>query len=124
MLIFFRWYVFRSWGRVGTTIGGTKLDDFHSLNSAVAFFSDHYLEKTGSKKITHKAVNISTLAYYYCLMCMNTIQQYHATGSHFLKEAYIELSSVTKVRMLELKQKSCPTSLSKSELISFFFFLL
>ena len=23
-----KWWVFRSWGRVGTTIGGTKLDSF------------------------------------------------------------------------------------------------
>ena len=31
-------YVFRSWGRVGTTIGGNKTEDFHEKNEALENF--------------------------------------------------------------------------------------
>ncbi|XP_076816431.1 poly [ADP-ribose] polymerase 1-like isoform X2 [Clavelina lepadiformis] len=44
-----RWHIFRAWGRVGTNIGGTKLEDFRSLNGALDNFHEVYLEKTGNK---------------------------------------------------------------------------
>lgn len=40
--------MFRSWGRVGTTIGGNKLDKFHEKNSAMGNFLGVYKEKTGN----------------------------------------------------------------------------
>lgn len=40
--------MFRSWGRVGTTIGGNKLDKFHDKNSAMDNFLSVYKEKTGN----------------------------------------------------------------------------
>lgn len=43
-----RYWVFRSWGRVGTTIGGNKLDKFHDKNSALDNFLTVYKEKTGN----------------------------------------------------------------------------
>ncbi|KAM9355428.1 poly [ADP-ribose] polymerase 1 [Pholidichthys leucotaenia] len=43
-----RYWVFRSWGRVGTTIGGNKLDKFHDKNSALNNFLGVYKEKTGN----------------------------------------------------------------------------
>ncbi|MEQ2224181.1 Poly [ADP-ribose] polymerase 1 [Ilyodon furcidens] len=43
-----RYWVFRSWGRVGTTIGGNKLDKFHDKNSALDNFLCVYKEKTGN----------------------------------------------------------------------------
>ncbi|KAM8847132.1 poly [ADP-ribose] polymerase 1 [Synchiropus picturatus] len=43
-----RYWVFRSWGRVGTTIGGNKLDKFHDKNSAMDNFLTVYKEKTGN----------------------------------------------------------------------------
>ncbi|XP_044025621.1 poly [ADP-ribose] polymerase 1 isoform X1 [Siniperca chuatsi] len=43
-----RYWVFRSWGRVGTTIGGNKLDKFHDKNSALDNFLGVYKEKTGN----------------------------------------------------------------------------
>ncbi|XP_010780561.1 poly [ADP-ribose] polymerase 1 [Notothenia coriiceps] len=43
-----RYWVFRSWGRVGTTIGGNKLDKFHDKNSAMDNFLCVYKEKTGN----------------------------------------------------------------------------
>lgn len=46
--VFFRYWVFRSWGRVGTTIGGNKLDKFHDKNSALDNFLSVYKEKTGN----------------------------------------------------------------------------
>ena len=44
----FRWYVFRAWGRVGTTIGGNKLETFGSVKSCKAQFHALYQEKTGN----------------------------------------------------------------------------
>jgi len=43
-----RFYLFRSWGRVGTTIGGTKLESFDEREDALGIFKDLYLEKTGN----------------------------------------------------------------------------
>ena len=42
------WCVFRKWGRVGTDVGGTKLEQFDSVWSAKANFEALYLEKTGN----------------------------------------------------------------------------
>ena len=44
-----KWYVFRSWGRVGTTIGGTKLEEFHEKQDAMHNFEMLYEEKTGNR---------------------------------------------------------------------------
>lgn len=46
--LFFRCYLFRSWGRVGTTIGNNKLEDFADAAAAVEAFKELYLEKTGN----------------------------------------------------------------------------
>ena len=45
----FRFYVFRSWGRVGTTIGGTKLEDFGDLTEAKESFKFQFADKTGNR---------------------------------------------------------------------------
>ena len=45
-----KYWVFRAWGRVGTTIGGNKLEDFRSdKDAAVENFEDLFLEKTGNE---------------------------------------------------------------------------
>lgn len=41
--------MFRSWGRVGTTVGGNKLDKFSDKNSAMNNFLTVYKEKTGNE---------------------------------------------------------------------------
>lgn len=47
--------MFRSWGRIGTTIGGTKLDSFNSdLNKAKELFRFLYEERTGNVWDNHK----------------------------------------------------------------------
>ncbi|XP_043916143.1 poly [ADP-ribose] polymerase 1 [Protopterus annectens] len=43
-----RYWVFRSWGRVGTQIGGNKLESASSKESAIDQFLDLYEEKTGN----------------------------------------------------------------------------
>uniref|UniRef100_A0A8C9VCE1 Poly [ADP-ribose] polymerase n=1 Tax=Scleropages formosus TaxID=113540 RepID=A0A8C9VCE1_SCLFO len=43
-----RYWVFRSWGRVGTTIGGNKLEKFYDKNSAMDNFRSLYEDKTGN----------------------------------------------------------------------------
>ncbi|CAD5118902.1 DgyrCDS7576 [Dimorphilus gyrociliatus] len=42
-------WVFRAWGRVGTTIGGNKLDEFRSKDRAIDNFTTVYYEKTGNE---------------------------------------------------------------------------
>ncbi|XP_051908045.1 poly [ADP-ribose] polymerase 1 isoform X1 [Hippocampus zosterae] len=44
-----RYWVFRSWGRVGTTIGGNKLDKIGDKHSALNNFLSVYKEKTGNE---------------------------------------------------------------------------
>ncbi|XP_017873447.1 PREDICTED: poly [ADP-ribose] polymerase [Drosophila arizonae] len=43
-----KYWVYRSWGRIGTTIGNSKLEDFHSLIDAKQCFFDVYADKTGN----------------------------------------------------------------------------
>ncbi|PVD25807.1 hypothetical protein C0Q70_13469 [Pomacea canaliculata] len=42
------WWLFRSWGRVGTTIGGNKVERCGSQAMAIEKFKELYLEKTGN----------------------------------------------------------------------------
>ncbi|BFZ12172.1 hypothetical protein BsWGS_15210 [Bradybaena similaris] len=42
------WWIFRSWGRVGTTIGGNKLEKCGSYDTAVLGFKDLFRDKTGN----------------------------------------------------------------------------
>ncbi|XP_055386145.1 poly [ADP-ribose] polymerase [Condylostylus longicornis] len=43
-----QYFVFRSWGRIGTTIGGTKLESCNNLLEALHSFEVLYKEKTGN----------------------------------------------------------------------------
>ncbi|GFS80273.1 poly polymerase 1 [Nephila pilipes] len=43
-----RYHLFRQWGRVGTTIGGKKIEKFSDLQEAIDHFTNLYLEKTGN----------------------------------------------------------------------------
>uniref|UniRef100_UPI00358E437B poly [ADP-ribose] polymerase 1 n=1 Tax=Myxine glutinosa TaxID=7769 RepID=UPI00358E437B len=51
-----RYWVFRSWGRVGTTIGGNKLEKMNSLETAIDNFVDLYDSKTGNSWYCEKFV--------------------------------------------------------------------
>ncbi|KAF5303926.1 hypothetical protein FQA39_LY01711 [Lamprigera yunnana] len=42
------YYLFRAWGRIGTTIGGNKVDNFGNLKHAIKEFCFHYEEKSGN----------------------------------------------------------------------------
>ncbi|EDV98556.1 poly [ADP-ribose] polymerase [Drosophila grimshawi] len=43
-----KYWIFRSWGRIGTTIGGSKVEDFRTVIEAVNCFCNVYSEKTGN----------------------------------------------------------------------------
>ena len=43
-----KFWVFRSWGRIGTTIGGKKLEKFSNLIEAKMAFEDQFMDKTGN----------------------------------------------------------------------------
>lgn len=40
--------MFRSWGRIGTTIGGCKTKQFDNLHDAKQDFKSYYEEQTGN----------------------------------------------------------------------------
>ncbi|KAL7677668.1 hypothetical protein ACOME3_003908 [Neoechinorhynchus agilis] len=42
------YYVFRSWGRVGTDVGGSKLDECIDRGDAINMFTNLFFEKTGN----------------------------------------------------------------------------
>lgn len=41
-----KYWLFRAWGRIGTTIGGSKVEDCKSVHEAIRKFEDLYMEKT------------------------------------------------------------------------------
>ncbi|CAK1604001.1 unnamed protein product [Parnassius mnemosyne] len=41
-----KYWIFRSWGRIGTTIGSNKLENCSSLSDAINKFEDLYMERT------------------------------------------------------------------------------
>ncbi|CAH8534605.1 unnamed protein product [Schistosoma turkestanicum] len=57
-----RCWIFRAWGRIGTSIGGSKTESFPNANSARSMFKEIYFHKTGNEwenrknfhKIPHK----------------------------------------------------------------------
>ena len=51
------WYLFRAWGRVGTTIGGNKLENYRNKDDVIGAFEDLYLEKTGNEWSDRKSAN-------------------------------------------------------------------
>lgn len=44
-----KFWVFRAWGRIGTTIGGKKVEKFSGLYDAKENFEEQYLDKTGNE---------------------------------------------------------------------------
>uniref|UniRef100_U5EZI1 Poly [ADP-ribose] polymerase n=1 Tax=Corethrella appendiculata TaxID=1370023 RepID=U5EZI1_9DIPT len=44
-----RFWVFRGWGRIGTTIGDKRVDDFYTSLDAIDAFKQHYADKTGNE---------------------------------------------------------------------------
>uniref|UniRef100_T1IQQ9 Poly [ADP-ribose] polymerase n=1 Tax=Strigamia maritima TaxID=126957 RepID=T1IQQ9_STRMM len=49
-----KYWLFRSWGRVGTTIGGQKVEDMSDQEDAIESFQALYLEKSGNQWINRK----------------------------------------------------------------------
>ena len=58
------YYIFRSWGRVGTTIGGTVLDKFKSKEDAIQRFEELYEEKTENQWQNRKRFKKKPNCYY------------------------------------------------------------
>ena len=44
-----RWWLYRAWGRVGTTVGGNKLERCGSKRSVIDSFKALYAEKTNNE---------------------------------------------------------------------------
>ncbi|KFB53220.1 AGAP003230-PA-like protein [Anopheles sinensis] len=48
-----KYYLFRSWGRIGTTIGSVKTDTYNAACDAIQAFKKHFKEKTGNEWDRH-----------------------------------------------------------------------
>lgn len=48
MVFLYRFWLFRSWGRIGTTIGGFKTQEFDSIHDAKKEFKFYYEDQTGN----------------------------------------------------------------------------
>ncbi|XP_050082523.1 poly [ADP-ribose] polymerase [Anopheles aquasalis] len=48
-----KFWLFRSWGRIGTTIGGTKVQDYGNAMDAIIAFTELFYEKTGNEWRKH-----------------------------------------------------------------------
>ncbi|XP_035211532.1 poly [ADP-ribose] polymerase 1-like [Stegodyphus dumicola] len=44
-----KYWIFRAWGRVGTTIGGSKIEKMDNINDAISAFKALYFEKTNNE---------------------------------------------------------------------------
>lgn len=53
----FSYWVFRSWGRISTSIGSDKLIKFRNLEEAREHFNEQYQEKTGNLFGASKLIN-------------------------------------------------------------------
>ncbi|XP_035898019.1 poly [ADP-ribose] polymerase [Anopheles stephensi] len=50
-----KYWLFRAWGRIGTTIGGTKVESYNTADDAMTAFENLFLEKTDNDWVSHKA---------------------------------------------------------------------
>ncbi|CAM4799055.1 unnamed protein product [Rotaria magnacalcarata] len=44
-----QWFLFRSWGRTGTTFGSKKVDEYHNRSKAIDTFRRIFFDKTGNQ---------------------------------------------------------------------------
>ncbi|CAB3383108.1 Hypothetical predicted protein [Cloeon dipterum] len=44
-----KWWLFKSWGRIGTSVGKTKLEEYNDVQIAITDFEDTFHEKTGNE---------------------------------------------------------------------------
>jgi poly [ADP-ribose] polymerase 1 len=44
-----KWWLFKAWGRIGTNIGKSKVEDYGDAGSAVLDFEEKFLEQTGNE---------------------------------------------------------------------------
>ncbi|XP_049283298.1 poly [ADP-ribose] polymerase [Anopheles funestus] len=51
-----KYWLFRSWGRIGTTIGGTKVENHSTAEDAMLSFEELFLEKTDNDWNRHDSV--------------------------------------------------------------------
>ncbi|VDM21710.1 unnamed protein product [Hydatigera taeniaeformis] len=80
-----QYWVFRAWGRVGTDIGGSKVERFTSVNSAVQHFHDLFLEKTGNPWGVERANFVKIPRKFYPL----ELEQFDPKGDETVENAKI-----------------------------------
>ncbi|XP_057322093.1 poly [ADP-ribose] polymerase-like isoform X2 [Microplitis mediator] len=66
-----KFWLFTSWGRIGTTIGGSSLRSM-SLDSCIDFFKKNYLKKTGNDWGNHSALFVKCPGMFYLINTEDT----------------------------------------------------
>ncbi|KAL5102686.1 Poly ADP-ribose polymerase 1 [Taenia crassiceps] len=80
-----QYWVFRAWGRIGTDIGGSKVERFVSLDVAMQHFHDLFLEKTGNPWGTERANFVKMPRKFYPL----ELEQFDTKGNGTVERAKI-----------------------------------
>lgn len=61
-----RYWLFRAWGRIGTTIGGNKVENCHNLLEGIQKFEEMYEERT--KNSWYNRDNFVKVSFFACKM--------------------------------------------------------
>ena len=109
-----KYYVFRSWGRVGTTIGGNKVENFYEKADAVREFERLYKEKTGNRwSKRHEFKKVAGRFYPLESKLAKPIQELVSTifDIESMKKALVEFEiDLTKMPLGKLSKKQIETA--------------
>lgn len=109
-----KYYVFRSWGRVGTTIGGNKVENFYEEADAVREFERLYEEKTGNRwSKRHEFKKVAGRFYPLESKLAKPIQELVSTifDIESMKKALVEFEiDLTKMPLGKLSKKQIETA--------------
>ena len=109
-----KYYVFRSWGRVGTTIGGNKVENFYEKADAVREFERLYEEKTGNRwSKRHEFKKVAGRFYPLESKLAKPIQELVSTifDIESMKKALVEFEiDLTKMPLGKLSKKQIETA--------------
>lgn len=56
--------MFRSWGRIGTTVGGNKVDEVSNLHKAIDKFCKLFTEKTENEWLRSEFKKVQKIYYF------------------------------------------------------------
>lgn len=91
-----KWHVFRSWGRIGTNIGGNKLENYYSKDSAIVAFENLYLEKTGNEWSERAHASKKPLKFYPLELDYGSNQDNMSVSNRLNEKGFVSKSKLAK----------------------------